>query len=520
MKLQSRTKGPENASGAEAKKMVRCAIYTRKSTEEGLDLEFNSLDAQREAAEAFVHSQRHEGWLVVSEKYDDGGFSGGNMERPSLKRLLSDVEAKKVDAIVVYKVDRLSRSLLDFSRIMETLDRHGCSFVSVTQQFNTTHSMGRLTLNILLSFAQFEREIISERTRDKMSAARRKGKWTGGSVILGYNLDSDARKLVINEEEARVVQQIFALHQERRSILATVEELNSQGVPRKTWVAKSGKTAGGGPWTTSNLTLLLTNLAYLGKVDYQGKIYDAEHEPIISMEMWGKTQALLERKPPRWAGSKRTKFSGLLKGLLKCGSCGCSMIHTYTSKGTTRYRYYVCIKATKQGAKVCSTRSIPAKEIEDFVVGQIAAIGRSPDLIEKVEEKARSQREIRLTALEAERAEIEKSLRHNARLVAGIFQLPNASSRLAALEEQLRAGETRLGLVVKEIAAIQSTLVSVAEIAKALGAIRQLFDSMPQVHQARCLSLLLDQVLYDREKGTVAISFRPSGIKVLAAEKP
>lgn len=520
MTLTSRTKKPGSEAGGSAKKMVRCAIYTRKSTEEGLNMEFNSLDAQREAAEAFINSQRHEGWLVLPEQYDDGGFSGGNMERPALQRLLADVEAKKVDAIVVYKVDRLSRSLLDFSRIMETLDRHGCSFVSVTQQFNTTHSMGRLTLNILLSFAQFEREIISERTRDKMSAARRKGKWVGGSMILGYDLDPQVRKLVINEEEARLVREIFSLYHERRSILATVEELNRQSVPRKTWVAKSGKTAGGGPWTTSNLSLLLTNLAYLGKVDYQGKIYDGEHAPIIDMETWGVTQSLIQRNAQKGGGIRRTKFSGLLKGLLKCGSCGCSMIHTYTCKGTTRYRYYVCLKSTKQGAKVCSTRSIPAKEIEDFVVGQIATIGQSPELIQKVEETACAQQESRMAKLEAEKANLEKALRNNARTVAGIFELPNASARLAEIEAQLRAGELRQRTIQNELAFIEKATVTAPEIAKAFGAFRQFFDSMPQLHQARCLSLLLEQVTYDREKGTVAISFWPSGIKVLAEEKP
>ena len=197
------------------RKTVRCAIYTRKSTDEGLDQEFNSLDAQREAAEAFIKSQASEGWTALPDKYDDGGFSGGNMDRPAMKRLMADVEARKVDCIVVYKVDRLSRSLMDFSRVMETLERHGCSFVSVTQQFNTTHSMGRLTLNILLSFAQFEREIIAERTRDKMAAARKKGKWVGGHPILGYDIERPAGRLVVNAAEAEVVRSIFSTYREK-----------------------------------------------------------------------------------------------------------------------------------------------------------------------------------------------------------------------------------------------------------------------------------------------------------------
>lgn len=515
-----RTTQRKKTAASKTPKMIRCAIYTRKSTEEGLDMDFNSLDAQREAAEAFITSQRHEGWVVLPERYDDGGFTGGNMERPALKRLLTEVAAGKIDAIVVYKVDRLSRSLLDFSRIMETLDARACSFVSVTQQFNTTHSMGRLTLNILLSFAQFEREIIGERTRDKMSAARKKGKWVGGSVILGYDLDREARKLVVNEDEARMVREIFTLYQHHRSVLATVEELNRRGVPRKSWVARSGKMTGGGPWTKSNLTLLLRNPHYRGKVDYQGKIYDGEHEPIINDATWAKTQALLEWNARKPSGARRVKFSGLLKGLLKCGSCGCSMIHTYTAKGTTRYRYYVCLNATKQGAKSCATRSLPAQEIESFVVDRIAAIGRDPGLVGRIEKNALAQSEERMKSLSAEKTQIEKTLRQQTKRVAGIVGLPNAARRLADLEDQLCAGEGRMAEIAKEIAGIEAATITVPEIAEVLGEFRSMFDAMPPAYRARSLGLLLEQVVYDREKGTVAISFHPSGIKTLAEKKP
>jgi site-specific DNA recombinase len=262
-------------------------------------MEFNSLDAQREAAEAFVASQRHEGWVVIPEKYDDGGFTGGNIERPALKQLLADVEAGKIDTVVVYKVDRLSRSLLDFARLMEVFDRKNCSFVSVTQQFNTTHSMGRLTLNILLSFAQFEREIISERTRDKMSAARRKGKWVGGSLILGYDLNQERTRLVVNSGEAEQVRAIFGLYLEKQSILTTANELNRRGWPRKVWVGKHGTTSGGGLWNKPNLLGMLTNTTYIGKVSYEGKIYDGEHAPILDEKTWTAAQTLLARKEAR-----------------------------------------------------------------------------------------------------------------------------------------------------------------------------------------------------------------------------
>src|SRR6202163_427671 len=220
--------------------VVRCAIYTRKSTEEGLDQDFNSLDAQREAAEAYIKSQKHLGWTLVSGRYDDGGFSGSSLERPALQRLLEDVDARRVDCVVVYKVDRLSRSLLDFARLVDRFDQRSISFVSVTQQFNTTTSLGRLTLNILLSFAQFEREIIGERTRDKMSAARRKGKWVGGTPMLGYDVDSGGGRLVVNEKEAQRVREIFECYKPHRSLPAVITELDRRRWTTKSWTSKNG----------------------------------------------------------------------------------------------------------------------------------------------------------------------------------------------------------------------------------------------------------------------------------------
>src|ERR1019366_2333616 len=237
------------SNGSIETKIVRCAIYTRKSTEEGLQQEFNSLDAQREASEAFVASQKHEGWQVVTEHFDDGGYTGGNMDRPALKRLLAAVEARSIDCIVVYKVDRLSRSLLDFARIIEVFDRNAVSFVAVTQQFNTTSSLGRLTLNILLSFAQYEREIISERTRDKMAAARRKGKWMGGIPPLGYEVAAGGGSLGVNEAEANQGREFFRLCQERQSALAVVEELNRQGRTTKRWTSRGGRPHAGLPFS-------------------------------------------------------------------------------------------------------------------------------------------------------------------------------------------------------------------------------------------------------------------------------
>src|SRR5439155_12464691 len=243
---------------------VRCAIYTRKSTEEGLEQAFNSLDAQREASEAYIASQKNEGWLCPPNRYDDGGFTGGNMDRPALQRLLADIEAGQVDAIVVYKLDRFSRSLLDFAKMMETLDKHQVAFVSITQQFSTGTSMGRLVLNVLLSFAQFEREIIAERTRDKIAATRRKGKWTGGTPILGYDVDPHANRLVVNAQEAERVRGIFALYLEHQALVPVVEDLGRRGWGNKRWLTKAGHQRGGLRFTKTNLLRLLTNVSYAG----------------------------------------------------------------------------------------------------------------------------------------------------------------------------------------------------------------------------------------------------------------
>ena len=328
---------------------VRCAIYTRKSTEEGLEQEFNTLDAQREAAEAFILSQKAEGWRAIAEHYDDGGFTGGNMERPALKRLLADIEASQVDCVMVYKVDRLSRSLLDFARMMEVFDRQGVSFVSVTQQFNTTHSMGRLTLNILLSFAQFEREIIAERTRDKMAAAKRKGKWVGGHPVLGYDIDSGGGRLVVSDEEAQRVRAIFALYAEYQALLPTVRELDRRGWTTKRWTTRKGRERGGRVFVKSTLQHLLTNVLYIGKQTYYDEVHDGEQPAIVDQTLWDTVQAVLRENSPNRGRLPRNKNAALLKGLLVCEPCGCAMVPTYTTKKQKRYRYYVCSGAQRRG---------------------------------------------------------------------------------------------------------------------------------------------------------------------------
>jgi len=360
-----------------ARQTVRCAVYTRKSTEEGLDQDFNSLDAQRESARAYIKSQSAEGWVCLPRHYDDGGFTGGNMDRPALHQLLTDIGQGHVDCVVVYKVDRLSRSLLDFARIMETFEKHQVAFVSVTQQFNTATSMGRLILNVLLSFAQFEREMISERTRDKIAAARRKGKWVGGQPILGYNVDHS--KLVIHEEEADRVRAIFALYLKHRGLLKVVQELERRGWLNKSWQTRKGHWRGGKPYTKTSLHHLLTNVLYAGEIRYKKEIHPGEHSAIVDKEVWEQVQEMLRQKDPARGSPVRNPSQALLKGLLRCRSCGCAMTPTESCRnGSKRYRYYVCLNALKRG--VCPARSIPAGAIEPFVIAQLRGLAKDSKL--------------------------------------------------------------------------------------------------------------------------------------------
>jgi site-specific DNA recombinase len=361
-------------------KRVRCAIYTRKSTEEGLEQEFNSLDAQREAAQAYIASQQHAGWLCLPQAYDDGGYTGGNMDRPALAQLLADIELGQIDCVVVYKVDRLSRSLLDFARMMETFEQHGVTFVSITQQFNTATSMGRLVLNVLLSFAQFEREIIAERTRDKIAAARRKGKWSGAMPLLGYDVDPRGSKLVIQAAEAERVRAIFELYRQLQALLPVVRELKRRGWVNKQWVTRKGRTRGGRPFTRSSLYYLLTRVAYIGQVRYRSEVHKGEHAGIVDPKLWHEVQALLRRHGPGCRGEPRTSSWALLKGLLHCRACGCAMTPAYSTKGCKRYRYYVCLQVAQRGDHACPTRSIPASQIEHCVVQQLQTLSGDPQL--------------------------------------------------------------------------------------------------------------------------------------------
>ena len=500
-------------------KQVRCAIYTRKSTEEGLQQDFNSLDAQRESGEAYVASLKAEGWVCLPDRYDDGGYTGGNMERPALQRLLADIDADRIDCVGVYKVDRISRSLLDFARMMETFDKHQVSFVSVTQHFNTATPMGRLILNVLLSFAQFEREIISERTRDKIAAARRRGKWSGGKPFLGYDLLTapGGSKLIVNEEEAACIRAIFELYLEHERLVPVLEELERRGWHTKQWITRKGETRGGRPFDKVTLFRLLTNPAYLGKVKHHDELYEGEHAAIIDEAIWQRAQAVLHRNGRSGGAIVENKYGALLKGLLRCVPCGCAMIHSTSSKGPKRYRYYVCAKAMKRGWYTCPSKSVPAGELERFVVDQIRSIGRDPSVLAETIRQVRAQSQKAIADLEREQRTLERDIARRTKALRPHHAAPETNgANVAHRRDELRRLEVRLTEVRERHLALSRELVDEREVVQALSLFDPVWESLTPREQTRIVRLLVEHVDYDGQNGTVSVTFRPTGIKELA----
>ena len=373
-KSEKRRSGPfassfERAgSGPPAVRKVRCAVYTRKSSEEGLDMDFNSLDAQRESCEAYITSQRAEGWTPVPDRYDDGGFSGGTLERPALKRLLADVKAGRIDVIVVYKIDRLSRSMLDFLNLVELFESYGVTFVSVTQSFNTKDAMGRMALNILVTFAQFERELIGERIRDKVAASRKRGKWMGGWTPLGYEVRD--RKLLVHEADADRVRAIFRRFVQLKSATRLAREL----------VAANERNRYGHLLDKGVLYKILHNRVYLGEAVHKGTSYPGEHQAIIDRKLWDQVHAILKESPRKRANNSRAQTPALLKGLL-FGPDGAAMSPTHTRKFGRLYRYYISQTAMKQGRSDCPVKLVPAAELERIIIDQVGLLLQTPEVI-------------------------------------------------------------------------------------------------------------------------------------------
>ena len=442
-------------SRPEIKRKVRCAIYSRKSSDEGLEQSFNSLDAQREACAAYIDSQRHEGWLALDDRYDDGGCSGGTLDRPALQRLIHDIEAGKVDTVVCYKIDRLSRSLTDFAKLVEVFERNSVTFVSVTQSFCTTTSMGRLTLNILLSFAQFERELAGERIRDKFAASRRKGMWMGGSPPLGYDVRD--RKLVVNPAEVELVRLIFRRFLDLGSALLLIRELNAQGHRTKSWTTQAGTFREGRPFDKGTLYKILRNHTYIGEAVHKGKSYPGEHEPIVDRATWDRVHEVLSSNAKRRGNEARARTPAPLRGLMRCTHCSSAMTPTHTRRRGRLYRYYVCLGASRRGHDTCPVRSVAAAEVEGLVLGQVRRLLAAPEVVART-----------ITALHRE-------------------------NRAA---EDAQPGE--------------------GEVIEALAALEPVWEELYPAEQARILRLLIERI--DVAPDGISVTLHAAGIRSLIAE--
>jgi site-specific DNA recombinase len=493
---------------------IRCAIYTRKSTDEGLDQDFNSLDAQREAAEAFIRSQRGEGLVALPERYDDGGFGGGNRDRPALERLLAEVRGGAIDCVVVYKVDRLSRSLIDFAHIIEIFEQRNVSFVSVTQQFNTTNSLGRLTLNILLSFAQFEREIIAERTRDKMSAARRKGKWIGGRPMLGYDIDPRSSRLIVNGDEAIQVRMIFRLYLDYNALMPVVREIDRRGWRTKQWVTKAGASHGGKRFTKGRLFRLLTNLIYLGKIGFERQRYDGEHEAIVESEIWERVHQILRRNGRDGGAEVRDSYGTLLKGLLRCTSCDAGMVRTYTTRDSSRHRSYVCAQAQQRG----HTKPVSEPTIKAAMTDQIRGIGSDLRIVAHTIANAEEQKRMSVATLTLERevaqralASIETELRKALLVVDCRDQ--SGPDTVADLQERIGQTERRLTEIVLELGYLESQAVDEDDLRTALAQFEPVWEALNSWERVRIICTLIERVAYNGKTNKVSVSFCSAGIR-------
>jgi site-specific DNA recombinase len=502
---------------------IRCAIYTRKSTDERLDMQINSLDSQRSAAEAFIASQKSEGWICLPKLYDDGGFSGGNLDRPAFKQMMADIAAGEIDCVVVYKVDRLSRSLMDFARAMETFDKHGVSFVSVTQQFNTTHSMGRLTLNILLSFAQFERDIIGERIRDKIAAQREQGLWCGGQPVLGYDVDRSqtSPKLVINAIEAANVREIFELYLKLRTLLPVVQELAERGWANKSWLTRKGHSKGGRAFDKCSVYSLLTNPVYVGKIRHKENIYEGQHEAIIDQKTFDAVNALLKAHGRKSIEGKRliNRHDALLKGLLYCPGCGYTMVHNVNKRKSKLYRYYVCQTAIKRGRQWCDTGSLPAGAIEAAVLSEIRCIVEDDGLKREVFEQTEGIVDRQQAKLAIQLRQLEHQLSRD--------QAETQRSSLDGLSGQLnqaRRDDLRLRMesvsnqideVRQSIEAAKQTRLQRKDIAVAFKDFDSLWALLNPRERTQLLDLLIERVEFDRQSSALSITYHPTAIAAL-----
>jgi len=483
----------------------RCAVYTRKSVEEGLEMEFNSLDAQREAGENYIASQKMNGWVCIPERYDDGGWSGGNMERPALKRLMSDIEAGKIDMVVIYKLDRLSRSLIDFADLQTFFDRHSVSFCAVTQEINTSTSSGRMMLNILISFAQYEREIIAERIRDKIAASKKHGKFCGGVPMLGYKPDPDTKKLQIVPEEAKTVKAIYEKYMLFRSLRCVVSELNRLGSHTKEWTSARGRAHKARPWDTGSVYRILSSPIYAGYVSHYDEHYEGEHKAIIDRAVWKSVQEMMRGNRGNTNGKKRTSLGNPFSGLIKCGCCGAVMTSTYSCRHGRKYFYYFCQRRSRNPEHVCGMKRIPAGDIEQAVMKQLAGLFRTPSILRATLDAVREREDA-----------LRESLSHDREILdAKLGELKKAALEGNADLAGLKETGSRLAEVKRQLDVLVRSSTE-EEIIAALGDASGLWEFLIPAARYELLQLVIGSIVVSPDK--IKLVLRVEGLKQLAEE--
>ena len=499
------------AAASPVLEVKRCAVYTRKSTTAGLDQEFNSLDAQRETCAQYVRNQACLGWQLSSETYDDGGFTGANLERPGFTRLMQDVEAGKVEVVVVYKVDRLSRSLLDFAKVMDRFNRAGAAFVSVTQNFSTADAMGRLTLNMLMSFAEFEREMIAERTRDKIAASRRKGKWTGGSSPLGYDVVD--RKLIVNEVEAALVRRIYDLYLDKRSAVAVAQALTAEHRTTKHHIASNGNSRGARDWDKNSVLYILSSPIPAGLMPSAGEVYDGAHTAIIERSLYDRVQVLLAEKGGDRAIRHGRNPEYILTGILRCAICGQAFTPASNRRSNGKvYRYYRCSTRDKKGKEACASAPLPAMAIEGFVVQRVREALADGKLVKAVAKAAKDRLQSERGPLEGERAELPTKIAalstEGKRLIETASNVTGTARRLldAKLQEigdQLGRLEARYVEVQRRLALLADSELETQWVERCLADFDKVWDTLSPENRTRMVRAVVARVEVDEPKNDV-----------------
>ncbi len=486
---------------------MRCAIYTRVSTDNQVDKDYNSLETQKESLMAYIQAHKYEGWELF-DVYEDAGYSAANLDRPELQRLLNDIRKKKVDAVLVYKIDRLTRNQKDFYFLIELFEKYNVTFISTTQNFDTSSAAGRLMRNIMLDFAQFEREMTAERTRDKMEARAKKGLWNGGLVPLGYDYSPEEKKLKVNPEEAKIVKLIFETYIKEKSLARVVKKINSLGYRTKLHPTKTGKPIGGGEFIITSVSHILTNPIYIGLVKHRGNTYQGQHPPIIDKEIFDKVQEILGRNRKTFTSPSQNKYNFLLQGLVRCGECGSLMSSHYSVKNGQKYFYYKCTKVMHRNKEACLSKPLSAREFENAVIEKIKELSQDRSQLEAtlqnanlvVQEELKPLRERKVLLEKAKRKKEEEIQRLIKAIKTGILEIESIERELKQLEKERKTLEGEVEELNIYIRREEGKLIDIDIVQKTYQGFSQLFPNLQPKEQHQFLQLLIKEMAIYKDR--------------------